>query len=65
METPNFSAAGDLAQRMPGSRYILPSFEEHSRLGLTAITMGKILLDGSLGMFGAEVNAIQVDALFA
>ena len=33
METPTFMAGGNLADRMPGSRYILPSFEERTAYG--------------------------------
>ena len=65
METPNFSAAGDLAQRMPGSRYILPSFEERTAYGFKSQDPYAKLFEDRIIFLGVQVDDASADDVMA
>ena len=65
METPNFSAAGDLAQRMPGSRYILPSFEERTAYGFKRQDPYAKLFEDRIIFLGVQVDDASADDVMA
>ena len=65
METPNFSAAGDLAQRMPGSRYILPSFEERTAYGYKRQDPYAKLFEERIIFLGVQVDDASADDVMA
>ena len=65
METPNFSAAGDLAQRMPGSRYILPSFEERTAYGYKRQDPYAKLFEDRIIFLGVQVDDASADDVMA
>ena len=65
METPNFSAAGDLAQRMPGSRYIRPSFEERTAYGFKRQDPYAKLFEDRIIFLGVQVDDASADDVMA
>jgi len=75
METPNFSAAGDLAARMPQSRavpvaspegrYILPSFEERTAYGFKRQDPYAKLFEDRIIFLGVQVDDASADDVMA
>ena len=56
METPTFMAGGNLADRMPGSRYILPSFEERTAYGFKRQDPYAKLFEDRIIFLGVQVD---------
>jgi ATP-dependent Clp protease, protease subunit len=65
MQTPNFSAAGDLAARMPDSRYILPSFEERTAYGFKRQDPYAKLFEDRIIFLGVQVDDASADDVMA
>jgi len=65
METPNFSAGGDLASRMPSSRYILPSFEERTAYGFKRQDPYAKLFEDRIIFLGVQVDDASADDIMA
>jgi len=65
METPNFSAAGHLIERMPQSRYILPSFEERTAYGFKRQDPYAKLFEDRIIFLGVQVDDASADDVMA
>ena len=65
METPTFMAGGNLADRMPGSRYILPSFEERTAYGFKRQDPYAKLFEDRIIFLGVQVDDASADDVMA
>jgi ATP-dependent Clp protease, protease subunit len=66
METPTFSAGGaELADRMPQSRYILPSFEERTPYGFKRQDPYAKLFEDRIIFLGVQVDDASADDIMA
>ncbi len=65
METPTFMAGGDLASRMPQSRYILPSFEERTAYGFKRQDPYAKLFEDRIIFLGVQVDDASADDIMA
>jgi ATP-dependent Clp protease protease subunit len=66
METPTFNAGGaDLADRMPQSRYILPSFEERTPYGFKRQDPYAKLFEDRIIFLGVQVDDASADDIMA
>jgi len=65
METPTFMAGGNLADRMPGSRYILPSFEERTAYGFKRQDPYAKLFEDRIIFLGVQVDDASADDIMA
>jgi len=65
METPNFSAAGHAIERMPQSRYILPSFEERTAYGFKRQDPYAKLFEDRIIFLGVQVDDASADDVMA
>jgi ATP-dependent Clp protease protease subunit len=65
METPTFKAGGDLADRMPQSRYILPSFEERTPYGFKRQDPYAKLFEDRIIFLGVQVDDASADDIMA
>jgi ATP-dependent Clp protease protease subunit len=67
METPNFSGLAGGAQRiaMPGSRYILPSFEERTAYGYKRQDPYAKLFEDRIIFLGVQVDDASADDIMA
>ncbi|MBX3193504.1 MAG: ATP-dependent Clp protease proteolytic subunit [Schumannella sp.] len=65
MHTPTFLAGGDLASRMPGSRYILPSFEERTAYGFKRQDPYAKLFEDRIIFLGVQVDDASADDIMA
>jgi len=67
METPNFSslAAGASRVQMPGSRYILPSFEERTAYGYKRQDPYAKLFEDRIIFLGVQVDDASADDIMA
>jgi ATP-dependent Clp protease, protease subunit len=68
METPNFTAAGPAAGSpiaMPGSRYILPSFEERTAYGFKRQDPYAKLFEDRIIFLGVQVDDASADDIMA
>ena len=64
METPTFQAAGSALQ-MPGSRYILPSFEERTAYGFKRQDPYAKLFEDRIIFLGVQVDDASADDVMA
>ena len=64
METPTFKAGGDALQ-MPGSRYILPSFEERTAYGYKRQDPYAKLFEDRIIFLGVQVDDASADDIMA
>ncbi|MGO1875777.1 ATP-dependent Clp protease proteolytic subunit [Agrococcus casei] len=64
MQTPNFSSAGNALQ-MPGSRYILPSFEERTAYGYKRQDPYAKLFEDRIIFLGVQVDDASADDVMA
>ena len=65
MDTPTFMSGGDLAQRMPESRYILPSFEERTAYGFKRQDPYAKLFEDRIIFLGVQVDDASADDVMA
>jgi ATP-dependent Clp protease, protease subunit len=68
METPTFRAAGNLPQAaaaMPGSRYILPSFEERTAYGYKRQDPYAKLFEDRIIFLGVQIDDASADDVMA
>jgi ATP-dependent Clp protease protease subunit len=65
METPTFMAGGNLADRMPNSRYILPSFEERTAYGFKRQDPYAKLFEDRIIFLGVQVDDASADDIMA
>jgi ATP-dependent Clp protease protease subunit len=66
METPTFNAGGaELADRMPQSRYILPSFEERTPYGFKRQDPYAKLFEDRIIFLGVQVDDASADDIMA
>jgi ATP-dependent Clp protease protease subunit len=65
METPTFMAGGNLADRMPQSRYILPSFEERTAYGFKRQDPYAKLFEDRIIFLGVQVDDASADDIMA
>jgi len=66
METPNFSAAGGTtSSAMPGSRYILPTFEERTAYGYKRQDPYAKLFEDRIIFLGVQVDDASADDVMA
>ena len=65
METPTFMAGGDLASRMPNSRYILPTFEERTAYGFKRQDPYTKLFEDRIVFLGVQVDDASADDVMA
>jgi ATP-dependent Clp protease protease subunit len=65
METPTFMAGGNLADRMPNSRYILPSFEERTAYGFKRQDPYAKLFEDRIIFLGVQVDDASADDVMA
>jgi ATP-dependent Clp protease, protease subunit len=65
MDTPTFMAGGDLAARMPQSRYILPSFEERTAYGFKRQDPYAKLFEDRIIFLGVQVDDASADDVMA
>ena len=65
METHTFKAGGDLADRMPQSRYILPSFEERTPYGFKRQDPYAKLFEDRIIFLGVQVDDASADDIMA
>jgi ATP-dependent Clp protease, protease subunit len=65
METPTFMAGGNLADRMPNSRYILPSFEERTAYGFKRQDPYAKLFEDRIIFLGVQVDDASADDIIA
>lgn len=63
METPTFAAAGNMA--MPGSRYILPTFEERTAYGYKRQDPYAKLFEDRIIFLGVQVDDASADDVMA
>lgn len=64
METPTFQSGGDALQ-MPGSRYILPSFEERTAYGFKRQDPYAKLFEDRIIFLGVQVDDASADDIMA
>jgi ATP-dependent Clp protease, protease subunit len=65
MDTPTFMSGGDLAARMPESRYILPSFEERTAYGFKRQDPYAKLFEDRIIFLGVQVDDASADDVMA
>ncbi|MGN6324764.1 ATP-dependent Clp protease proteolytic subunit [Pseudolysinimonas sp.] len=65
MDTPTFMSGGDLASRMPQSRYILPSFEERTAYGFKRQDPYAKLFEDRIIFLGVQVDDASADDVMA
>jgi ATP-dependent Clp protease protease subunit len=65
MDTPTFTSGGDLAARMPESRYILPSFEERTAYGFKRQDPYAKLFEDRIIFLGVQVDDASADDVMA
>jgi ATP-dependent Clp protease, protease subunit len=65
MESPTFMAGGNLADRMPSSRYILPSFEERTAYGFKRQDPYAKLFEDRIIFLGVQVDDASADDIMA
>jgi ATP-dependent Clp protease protease subunit len=65
LETPTFGAAGDMLNRMPQSRYILPSFEERTAYGFKRQDPYAKLFEDRIIFLGVQVDDASADDVMA
>ncbi len=65
METPTFKAGGNIADRMPQSRYILPSFEERTPYGFKRQDPYAKLFEDRIIFLGVQVDDASADDIMA
>ena len=65
MDTPTFMSGGDLASRMPQSRYILPSFEERTAYGFKRQDPYAKLFEDRIIFLGVQVDDASADDIMA
>ncbi|CAN5408462.1 MAG: ATP-dependent Clp protease proteolytic subunit [Gammaproteobacteria bacterium] len=65
MESPTFMAGGNLADRMPNSRYILPSFEERTAYGFKRQDPYAKLFEDRIIFLGVQVDDASADDIMA
>ena len=65
MDTPTFLSGGDLADRMPTSRYILPSFEERTAYGFKRQDPYAKLFEDRIIFLGVQVDDASADDIMA
>ena len=65
METPTFMAGGNLADRMPQSRYILPSFEERTAYGFKRQDPYAKLFEDRIVFLGVQIDDASADDVMA
>ena len=65
METPTFMSGGDLASRMPESRYILPTFEERTAYGFKRQDPYNKLFEDRVIFLGVQVDDASADDVMA
>jgi len=65
MDTPTFMSGGDLADRMPQSRYILPTFEERTAYGFKRQDPYAKLFEDRIIFLGVQVDDASADDVMA
>ena len=65
METPTFKAGGNIADRMPQSRYILPSFEERTPYGFKRQDPYAKLFEDRIIFLGVQIDDASADDVMA